>query len=101
MPKNNYVLSSEADLDLDDIFEYTYEEFGMNQAVKYLSDIEEIPFKITFTPEMGRTRNEIKVGLYSIPCGKHVIFYRILSNHIRIVRVLYGAKDIPKNFNQL
>ncbi|MFD1615673.1 type II toxin-antitoxin system RelE/ParE family toxin [Gelatiniphilus marinus] len=38
------------------------------------------------------------MGLYSITEQGHVIFYRILKNHIRIVRVLHGSKDMPKQF---
>lgn len=98
MLKNSYALSKEADLDLDAIFEYTYAEFGMNQAIKYLSDIEELFFKIALSPKIGKTRNELKTGLYSFPIGEHIVFYRILANNIRIVRVLYSGKDLPKHF---
>lgn len=95
MLKNN-ILSQEADFDLGDIFEYTA-EFGINQAIKYLSEIEEIFFKITLTPEIGKIRNEIKIGLYSFPVGEHIIFYRILTDHIRIVRVLHSGRDLQKH----
>ena len=40
MPRNKYILSREADNDLEKIFDYTLEEFGFNQAVKYLEEIE-------------------------------------------------------------
>lgn len=98
MPKNKYVLSREADNDLEEIFDYTFEEFGFNQAVKYLGEIDDVFVKLTNTPEIGRTRNEIKKSLYSLPIGNHVVFYRIQKEHIRIVRVLHGAKDLPKSF---
>jgi len=98
MQINKYILSQEADFDLEEIFEYTYEEFGLNQAIKYLSDIDEIFIKIVNTPQIGRTRNELIKGLYSMPIGMHVVFYRILTDHVRIVRVLYGGRDLPKNF---
>ncbi|MDX9789405.1 MAG: type II toxin-antitoxin system RelE/ParE family toxin [Candidatus Kapabacteria bacterium] len=47
---------------------------------------------------MGGTRNEIKESLYSFPKDNHIIFYRILDDHIRIVRVLHGSRDIPEHF---
>ena len=37
-----YELSQEADKDLDEIFEYTLEQFGFQQAVKYLLAFEEL-----------------------------------------------------------
>lgn len=98
MPRNKYILSQEADNDLEKIFDYTLEEFGFNQAVKYLDEIAEVFVKIIKTPEIGRSRNEIKKNLYSLPIGSHVVFYTIQIDHIRIVRVLHGAKDMPKSF---
>jgi len=98
MPRNKYILSQEADNDLEEIFDYTFEEFGFNQAVKYLDEIAEVFVKIINTPEMERSRNEIKKSLYSLPTGSHVVFYTIQIDRIRIVRVLHGAKDMPKSF---
>jgi toxin ParE1/3/4 len=95
---NKYVLSQEADIDLEEIFEYSYSEFGLNQAINYLGEIDDVFIKIIKTPEIGRTRDEIKQGLYSMPIGMHVVFYRILTDHVRIVRVLYGGRDLPRNF---
>lgn len=98
MQINKYILSQEADFDLEEIFEYSYAEFGLNQAIKYLGEIDDVFIKIVNTPEIGRTRYEIKQGLYSIPIGMHIVFYRILTDHVRIVRILYGGRDLPKNF---
>lgn len=98
MQINKYILSQEADFDLEEIFEYSYVEFGLNQAIKYLGEIDDVFINIVNTPEIGRTRNELKKGLYSMPIGMHIIFYRILTDHIRIVRVLYGGRDLPRNF---
>ncbi|WP_316912304.1 type II toxin-antitoxin system RelE/ParE family toxin [Aquimarina agarilytica] len=47
-------------------------------------------------PKVGKDRSEIKMELVSFPYGSHIIFYRIFKNHIRIVRVLYGGRDLVK-----
>lgn len=93
-----YILSEIADKDLEDIFDYTFDEFGFDQAEKYLLEIEEIFQNLIVNPQIGKNRDEIKQGLYSFPKDNHIIFYRILDNHIRIVRVLHGSRDIPKYF---
>nr|WP_298002519.1 type II toxin-antitoxin system RelE/ParE family toxin [uncultured Flavobacterium sp.] len=49
-------------------------------------------------PFSGTNRTEIKEGLYSFPKDNHIIFYRIFSNHIRIIRVLHGSRDLPNSF---
>lgn len=98
MSKDFYILSEIADEDLEDIFDYTLNEFGFEQAEKYLLEIEELFQNLILNPYLGKIRNEIKKGLYSYPKDNHVIFYRILDNHIRIVRVLHGSRDFPKYF---
>ena len=98
MSRKIYILSEIADKDLEDIFDYTVDEFGFDQAEKYLLEIEEIFQNLIVNPQIGKKRDEIKQGLYSFPKDNHIIFYRILDNHIRIVRVLHGSQDIPKYF---
>ena len=98
MSRKIYILSEIADKDLEDIFDYTVDEFGFDQAEKYLLEIEEIFQNLIANPQIGKKRDEIKQGLYSFPKDNHIIFYRILDNHIRIVRVLHGSQDIPKYF---
>lgn len=93
-----YELSIEADFDLEDIFDYTEENHSIQQAIKYLNDLDYIFNQLVNNPEIGRKRNEIKVDLLSITEQEHIIFYRVLENHIRIVRVLHGSKDVPRNF---
>ena len=98
MSRKIYILSEIADKDLEDIFDYTFDEFGYDQAEKYLLEIEEIFQNLIINPQIGKKRDEIKQGLYSFPKDNHIIFYRILDNHIRIVRVLHGRRDVPKYF---
>ena len=98
MSRKIYILSEIADKDLEDIFDYTFDEFGFDQAEKYLLEIEEIFQNLIINPQIGKKRDEIKQGLYSFPKDNHIIFYRILDNHIRIVRVLHGSRDISKYF---
>ncbi len=94
----HYVLSEMADLDIDAIFDYTEREHSFNQAIKYLLSLENVFESLVINPRIGRARNEIKLGLFSIAEQEHIVFYRILKNHVRVVRVLHGSKDIPKQF---
>lgn len=89
-----YVLSEEAERDIEEIFDFGEYKFGHAQEITYLIGLEEHLERLAQNPEIGRKRNEIKKGLLSLPYISHTIFYRILGNHIRIVRVLYGGKDL-------
>ena len=90
------LLSKAADADLEDIFDYTLEQFGLDQAISYVSGFDDVFETISENPEIGRDRKEIIEELRSLAKDRHIIFYRILSNHIRIVRILHGSRDFPK-----
>ena len=90
------ILSKAADADLEDIFDYTLEEFGLDRAVSYVSGFDDTFEAISENQEIGRERKEIREELRSLAKDKHIIFYRALSDHIRIVRILHGSRDLPK-----
>lgn len=91
-----YALSLEADNDLDEIFDYTVEQFGIEQAIKYLSGFEQLFENLGNHPKSGRSRNEIRKGLRSISYISHTVFYRIMEDHLRIVRILHASRDVVK-----
>lgn len=91
-----YELSEASEIDLGDIFDYTLSEFGIEQAEKYTLEFEIDFGELTRYPELGIKRDEIKPGLRSILKESHVIFYRILDDRIRIVRILHQRKDLQQ-----
>ncbi len=95
---SSYALSLQAELDINVLFDYTEKEFGFDQAITYVSEFEPIFHLLIENPELGKVRDEIKPGLRSIPKDSHVIFYRIMRNHIRIVRILHSSQDVHRYF---
>ena len=91
--KYHYELSLAADNDLEEIYDFTNEKFGAEQAVKYLIGLENVFDSLCSNPRLGRERNELYDGLRSFSKESHVIFYRIMENRIRIVRVLHANRD--------
>jgi len=45
-------------------------------------------------PKLGSKRNGIRKGLRGFAQNSHVIFYRILKNRVRILRVLHTSRDL-------
>lgn len=99
--KMKYVLSEIAELDIEEIYDYGTFKFGSEQAIYYLIEMQSHFEALCKNPEMGRIRNEIKKGLLSFPYQSHIIFYRILDTHIRIIRVLHGSRDLPSHFSKI
>ena len=70
---NGFLLSRDADIDLQDIFIYTDEFWGERQAKHYVAGLYEIFGQLGSNPGMGRLRHELGEGICSFPHGSHVI----------------------------
>jgi len=94
---SRFVLSEAAKDDLQEIYDFGIFKFGTSQATKYLEGLQGYFEALTKNPDIRKHRDEIKIGLYSLSYMSHIIFYRILTDRIRIVRVLHGRSDMPKH----
>jgi toxin ParE1/3/4 len=59
--------------------------------------IDQVDAKLTLlatNPKLGRTRDELSVGLRSVSVGRYILFYQILPDGILLVRVLHSARDL-------
>lgn len=96
--KNCYQLTNQADFDISEIFDYTEELFGVEQAIKYTEAFISIFEHLLINSTIGKHRLEIDERLFSIAKEEHTIFYEILENSILIIRVLHSSRDFPKHF---
>ncbi|MFO7884054.1 MAG: type II toxin-antitoxin system RelE/ParE family toxin [Desulfobacteraceae bacterium] len=92
-----YRLTPSAKSDLIEIWHYTAETWGEQQAEKYLQDIEDTLNELAANPGLGRRRPEISPEYYSFPARKHIIFYLNSGPHIDIIGILHGKMDVDKN----
>ena len=92
--------SPEVQEDLLSIWLFGADEWSPEQADEHLRDIEDMCDRLRVHPELGRKRDELIIGLYSIPINPHVLFYQQSSKAITIVRVLHEALDTPQHFRQ-
>ena len=69
-------LSPRAQRDVDDIWDYTCDRWGLDQADHYLSLVRDTVAKVAETPHVGRSCDDIRAGYRKITVGSHVIFYR-------------------------
>jgi toxin ParE1/3/4 len=47
-------------------------------------------------PELGAARDDLLPGLRVWPVVNHLIFYRLSTDGIEVVRVVHGARDYIK-----
>ena len=92
-----FILSNIADGDLADIFEYGVLNFGIDQATRYLLEINDKFQFIADNKELGRPAEEISKGLKRAIHNTHVIFYKEMEGSILIVRVLRREMDFMRH----
>ncbi len=93
-----YVLSPEADADLGDILAYTYETWGLAQARTYVRGLQTKFERLADQPGLGRARPELGAGIMSFAHEAHVVFYRMRTERLEIVRVLHKSRDVTAQF---
>lgn len=90
-------LSEQAIDDLEDIFVYTIESFGLSQAEKYKAELEAGLQRVTDDPRLGRAWVGRTRTFHQYSCGQHAIFFAKDSTGILVVRILHLARDFARH----
>ena len=99
MPKG-YSLSRLALRDLEQIWEYTVENWSESQADKYYHQIiAEIEW-LARHPSQGRPQHSIREGYRSSKVQSHIIFYQMAGEEIKVIRILHERMDIPNRLRE-
>ncbi len=85
--------------DIAEIWDYIAED-SLGQADAWVDRLDETLQLLATQPRMGRPRDELSLGLRSMPIGRYVIFYEPLNDGIDVVRVLHSARDIDAQFGK-
>lgn len=97
----NYYLTNKAVKDLEEIWEYTIEEWSEEQADKYYEMIIDSCELVGKNPELGKNYPGIRTELFGLKSNRHIIFYRIVANSpIEITRILHGRMDLRKRIKE-
>ena len=97
-----YKISKEAEIDLEKIWLYTFEEWSLEQADYYMDLIlDEIEY-LVINPKSGKDYNEIRKGYFRSRVKSHFIFYRInlKEERIEIIRILHERMDIENQLGE-
>jgi toxin ParE1/3/4 len=46
---------------------------------------------------MGQDCSDIRAGYWKIPCGSHVLFYRLTAEGVDVVRILHERMDFERH----
>ena len=85
----SFRFSQRAEADLLGIGAYTLRNWGEEQTVRYLGDLELCCQMLADNPGLGRNCDRVRPGLRRMETGRHVVFYREDARGILISRILH------------
>jgi toxin ParE1/3/4 len=92
-----FVLTPRAQTDLDEIWDYTVERWGFDQAEIYTRQLWTDITTVADRPSLGRDCSEVRVGYRKYASGSHVLFYRLTTDGIDVVRILHERMDYERH----
>ena len=96
-----YLLRELARADLEAIWIYTVEHWGIEQAERYLQGLFGCFEELAANPRLGRERNDVKAGYRSFPQGRHVVFYLIVPKGVEVIGVVHQSADVDAHLGEL
>jgi toxin ParE1/3/4 len=96
----HYVLSEDADRDLDGIWDYIAAD-NVDAADRWIDMLFDAFVAIGDTPGIGHKREDLTAyPVFFWPVGAYLVIYRATSRPIEIVAVTQGSRDIPAFLHQ-
>jgi toxin ParE1/3/4 len=92
-----YRLSPKAQRDLDGIFDYTVERWGLLQALRYTDLIEAACARLANAPLQSQDCAVIRPGFRRRNVEQHAIYFRQTSYGIAVIRILHQRMDAVRH----
>ena len=96
-----YLLRELARADLEAIWIYTVEHWGIEPAERYLQGLFGCFEELAANPRLGRERNDVNAGYRSFPQGRHVVFYLIVPKGVEVIGVVHQSADVDAHLGEL
>lgn len=98
---NNYILSKQADADLEKIYKYTLNTWGIEQFNLYREQINLALEFISKKPKsiQSKAREDLAHGCRFYRVAHHYIVYRISKNRTEVGRILHEKMNFEKQIS--
>ena len=93
----SFRLRPKAEQDLEKIYEYSVQEFGNKRAELYIRDLNGAFKKLANEPNLGRDYRFVRTNLLAFNVASHVVFFKVSSVGITILRVLHRSMDYGRH----
>jgi toxin ParE1/3/4 len=86
-------VSALAESDLTGIWQYSFEEWGADQADRYLDELDSNIKLLADNLDLGIKRDFVSDGYRVLFVASHAVYYTVTPSTIHIIRVLHGRMD--------
>lgn len=83
--------------DAQNIWLYSYEQWGEEQANRYLHGLNAAIMSLAENPRLGRDIGEARAGYYRYQYQRHLVVYRFSQTSLEIMRILHQRMDISRH----
>jgi toxin ParE1/3/4 len=90
-------LTPRARRDIEEIWEYSADQFGLGRADLYLRDIQRPAMTVAEDPRRGLACEEIRSGYPEVAVGSHILFFKASATRVFIVRILHRRMDFGRH----
>lgn len=87
----------QAEEDLIDIWRFIAEDDPL-AADRLLDRIDNACSHLAENPQLGPARPDLRLELRYMIVARYLILYRVMAEGVEIVRVVHGARDLPRLF---
>ncbi len=91
---SSVLIKPEAENDLTKIFEYTFNNWGLDQAEKYQDELYHGIQLIANQTKLGKEYSFTNLPYRYFHVNRHLIFYRITDKECVVIRILHDRMDI-------
>lgn len=97
-------LTPEAEDDIQAILQYTYEQWGKQQAHIYIEKLDDAFSRLQEHPQLGVRKDHYFVGCHCLLVEQHALYYRlnvseIEKGQLEVIRVLHKSRDANRIFS--
>ena len=90
-------LSPKALADLDAIWEYSLQNWGLAKSETYIRGVNVALELVAANPHLARDAGSIRPSLLKYHVGSHVICFRLNDKQIVVSRILHARMDFPRH----
>ena len=83
--------------DLEGIWHYTVQQWGVAQAERYLDELNSSFDALAQAPESAPACDHIRPGCRRQGVEHHAVYYRVEAGTVVVVRVLHERMDAPRH----